>query len=430
MSKAIKNPIIIIPGLMGSIGGDMLPGIGEWRFGVARWVYEPLIKGLQQMGYRLNENLFVCFYDWRLRTNEASRLYLEPLITKVRGQYPEKKLDLICHSMGGLVARSYLQQEDRRGIVEALYMLGTPNRGSIDAYYFWTTGNVMKKDKRTFYNMTYRGYVWLISKLLKLPLGTKRLEELHQSFQGMQDLLPSEDYGYVLAYPDARGELKMLPRGYMKYHNPMLDALNKSKELLAQNTEEVTCLVGVGTETNSLLILDREMLIKESAELIIGSSTTLEGDGTVTRWSALVEGYHSMELRSTHQGLVKEFVAYYHQLFGLEAREAAEERESYVHLLFTSGIDLSLKKNDEIILSYINGRFQSNYEFIYEEFQQQLIWVALRDVPLGSYDAEVYNISKQSLQLLLMTETLEEELVQAEDELEKKQYYKISFEIN
>ncbi len=427
MSKT-KNPIIIIPGLMGSIGGDMLPGTGEWRFGVAKWVYDPLIKGLQQIGYRLNENLFVCFYDWRLSTTESARLYLAPLINKVKELYPEKKLNLICHSMGGLVARNYLQQENSRGLVEDIYMLGTPNKGSIDAYYFWTTGNVMKKDKRTFYNMTYRGYVWLISKLLRLPLGTERLEELHQCFRGMQDLLPSQDYGYVLAYPDAMGELKMLPRSYMKYHNPMLDALNKNKAALAENADAVTCLVGIGTATNSLLILDREMLMKEGAETLVGSSTTLEGDGTVTRWSATLEGYHNVELKSTHQGLVKEFIAYYHQLFNVAAMESSDPRESYIHLIFTTGVDLSLKRGDEVVLSYISGRFQSKYEFIFEAFQQ-LTWLALRHMPLGSYEAEVYNISKQNLQLLLMTELLEEELLQAEDEVEKKQYYKISFDI-
>jgi pimeloyl-ACP methyl ester carboxylesterase len=45
--------------------------------------------------------------------------------------------DLICHSMGGLVAREYVEGEGYRGGVERLILLGTPNRGSKWAGYRW-----------------------------------------------------------------------------------------------------------------------------------------------------------------------------------------------------------------------------------------------------------------------------------------------------
>jgi pimeloyl-ACP methyl ester carboxylesterase len=43
--------------------------------------------------------------------------------------------DLICHSMGGLVARTYIEGENYRGGIERLIMLGTPNRGTRWAAY-------------------------------------------------------------------------------------------------------------------------------------------------------------------------------------------------------------------------------------------------------------------------------------------------------
>lgn len=43
--------------------------------------------------------------------------------------------DLVCHSMGGLVAREYIEGEGYRGGVERLVMLGTPTSGSKWAAY-------------------------------------------------------------------------------------------------------------------------------------------------------------------------------------------------------------------------------------------------------------------------------------------------------
>jgi pimeloyl-ACP methyl ester carboxylesterase len=55
----------------------------------------------------------------------------------VREVFPEVKLDVIAHSMGGLVARDYIEGDDYAGGVEHLVMLGTPNAGSRWAAYRW-----------------------------------------------------------------------------------------------------------------------------------------------------------------------------------------------------------------------------------------------------------------------------------------------------
>jgi len=430
LRKASKNPIVIVPGMMGSIGGDMLPRIGEWRFGVAKWIYEPLIKGLQDIGYREKDNLFICFYDWRQKTSESSRLYLEPLMSMVKTKFPNKKIDLICHSMGGLVGRHYLQKEGNRGIVENFIMMGTPNKGAIDAYYFWTTGSLMKKDKKTFYNMTYKGYIWLISKLLGIPLGINRLEDLHRCFKGMEDLLPSEDFGFVLCYRENNQELRLLPRKYMKYHNLMLDALNKEKSKLAMNVDEVYSVVGIETVTNDLLILNKDKLLQGGIEEIIGSGTTLEGDGTVTKKSATLEGYNNVEIKGTHYSIVKSTLGVIYKLYGVEVADVVEIKENSLHILLSTHLDFSIKKDGKTILSYINGRLQAEYELMYEVFQQEFLWVAIRHIPIGSYDVEVFNITKQNLHFLLMTEGVDEELEELKGEVEKSKYYKIDFNIN
>src|SRR5690554_803883 len=94
---------------MGSMGNDIIEGIGNWSFGIARWVYDPFIKKLEEAGYTLNQDLYICYYDWRKNHSKINNNYLRPLIKKAKARHPNQKIDLVCHSMGGIVARTYIQ---------------------------------------------------------------------------------------------------------------------------------------------------------------------------------------------------------------------------------------------------------------------------------------------------------------------------------
>jgi triacylglycerol esterase/lipase EstA (alpha/beta hydrolase family) len=56
-------------------------------------------------------------------------------MTALREQFPEMRLDVIAHSMGGLVARRYIEGDDYAGGVDHLVLLGTPNLGTKWASY-------------------------------------------------------------------------------------------------------------------------------------------------------------------------------------------------------------------------------------------------------------------------------------------------------
>ena len=60
-----KLPIVLIPGLFGSLGDDIILGTGDLNFGMAEPLYRPLINNLEELGYKEGENLFIAFYDWR-----------------------------------------------------------------------------------------------------------------------------------------------------------------------------------------------------------------------------------------------------------------------------------------------------------------------------------------------------------------------------
>jgi pimeloyl-ACP methyl ester carboxylesterase len=51
-------------------------------------------------------------------------------VTDLRRAHPESRVDVIAHSMGGLVARAYVEGPDYAGGVDRLILVGTPNAGS------------------------------------------------------------------------------------------------------------------------------------------------------------------------------------------------------------------------------------------------------------------------------------------------------------
>jgi pimeloyl-ACP methyl ester carboxylesterase len=48
------------------------------------------------------------------------------------------RIDLVCHSLGGLVARVYLQELGGSRRVDRCVTLGTPHRGTYNSYWAWS----------------------------------------------------------------------------------------------------------------------------------------------------------------------------------------------------------------------------------------------------------------------------------------------------
>lgn len=94
-------------------------------------------------------------YDWR-QDNVLSAKKLAELIAQIRKDHnnPELKVDIIAHSMGGLIARYYLRygsvdildnkdftaNNAGENTVRRLALLGTPNLGSVGALHAFITG--------------------------------------------------------------------------------------------------------------------------------------------------------------------------------------------------------------------------------------------------------------------------------------------------
>lgn len=91
--------------------------------------YEGLIATLKRLGYRERETLFVFTYDWR-RSNIESAQALSGFIAEIGAP----KVDIIAHSMGGLVSLIYLHNYLGVHHINKIVFLGTPFLGSMNAF--------------------------------------------------------------------------------------------------------------------------------------------------------------------------------------------------------------------------------------------------------------------------------------------------------
>jgi hypothetical protein len=162
-----KVPILLLPGIMGSSTGKGGPyptlpkdaptawNSAEWGGRKTKGLHDPLglagwrdlIKDLEAepYGYELDVNLFAVPYDWRMDWDKAAEKYLGPAIAHAlekTGQGSDGKVNIIAHSMGGLLVRAHIQgSEQRKNQINKLAMVGTPNHGSANPYYMWFGGD-------------------------------------------------------------------------------------------------------------------------------------------------------------------------------------------------------------------------------------------------------------------------------------------------
>jgi len=126
------EPVIIIPGLLASLNLqvtllDKEDG-GSWGFvPPAKPLYRGLIERLENAGL----DVHVAHYDWRKTTSTTSANYLKKTIDDVISQTRATKVDLVAHSLGGLVARDYIQGPQFQHDVDQLITIGTPTKAQL-----------------------------------------------------------------------------------------------------------------------------------------------------------------------------------------------------------------------------------------------------------------------------------------------------------
>ncbi|MCD4705761.1 lamin tail domain-containing protein, partial [bacterium] len=285
--KKKKTPVIIIHGITGS-----------WYKQKKGWVLDPIMHTYDNLysaliweGYTPDKDLFNFSYDWG-KINIATAEYLKNKIDEVKIITNVDKVNLITHSMGGLVARQYIESNYKNDI-DKLIFLGTPHNGANRAYLMWegTTGFQEKE-----------GFILKLFFLLKAHACDLDLYDyIHMHVTSISELLPTYDY---LRDADT-GQLRDYPDNYPT--NSFLENLNSQ--------ENLDILINSGIEISNIVsdsdISTLDTLVVENSDddkkWEHGEPTSYEysaGDGTVLIKSAKgFMGDYSIVVNSDHSDL-------------------------------------------------------------------------------------------------------------------------------
>ena len=221
---SLPNPVIIIPGIMGSyllkddgsddevwmnltkmvfsrsdeyldyLGlsnggsgdenipvkvGDIVRSTGVPLY--TRHLFDYLIDEINNAGYIEGQDLFVFPYDWRSDIDKVS-IRLNEKIKEIKNVTGSGKVDLIAHSMGGLVVKKYLITNSDNSVSKFIDV-GTPHFGSPKSFQTLSYGET------------------------GIPILSKEIiRKISENMPSVYQLLPSEnyfdesntDYGYYI----------------------------------------------------------------------------------------------------------------------------------------------------------------------------------------------------------------------------------------
>jgi len=225
------DPVIIIPGILGSEQHN-----GEWIIDPILHTYDDLIATLDANGYTPEIDLFPFPYNWRKSNVETAEL-LKEKIDEVKEICECDKVDLVAHSMGGLVARQYIQSDVYEDDVDQLIFLGTPHLGAPKAYLMWEGGEVSPVndffdelvEKVLLHEAFEEGYITLFEYIRTEPI------------ESVRELLPTYDYVFD------GNNLRQYPDNYPQ--NVFLENLNNNLTQLLNSGVEIHNIVG---DTNAV----------------------------------------------------------------------------------------------------------------------------------------------------------------------------------
>lgn len=128
-------------------------------------------------------NLFIFAYDWR-KSNSENAVKLADYVQCIQRFYPETKVDIVAHSMGGLLARRYILDHPSNHNVRKMVTIASPFLGAPRMIDVLENGNFF--DVGPNFATTIRG--------LSLNSANSVFKRLIPYLKAPHELLPSEAY--------------------------------------------------------------------------------------------------------------------------------------------------------------------------------------------------------------------------------------------
>ncbi|MDV7143987.1 DNA/RNA non-specific endonuclease [Tropicimonas sp. TH_r6] len=333
-----KKTVFVLPGIMGSKlavkkGGDhnlvwfeptslALGHVSQLKYrpaddgvipaGVFWSAYGRLRLRLATKGYDVR---FVSF-DWRRPTDELGEIAHRQIAAD-----GDSNITVIAHSMGGLLARHIAARDKDTRQIDRVITIGTPNGGSYSPV------------------MVFRNAHTLVAQLGRLDqshTAEEIVRDVLRGFPGLVEMMPdpelrpTENFFDHVNWPDS----KMRPLA------AVLDAALEARRKLPPPDDRFHQIIGIGERTPVSTRTDGKSL---------SFLYSLDGDGTVPRDLAEIDGLPKTFVEDSHGGMLSNKAVYTAVLSLLQGKppKTRAERARYApQILFESLDDLSVSEDD------------------------------------------------------------------------------------
>jgi len=238
-------------------------------------IYRPFVERLEKAGYRQGSTLLIFDYDWRLSVFVNAQRLAAFIDEKVPGN---GSVDIVAHSMGGLIAHAYALEEGGSARIDRLITAATPWRGSVHVFQLledgWGAGNLITGG---------------LESVRRTILSFPATYELLPSYEGCCSRHSGSGKGFQAGNPAAWEALNW--EGVDRKALPDLATAQARQERLRQIVD-----TPMPETVEEVLIIGMDQRTPESYELHtrrghahFSIHTSWEGDGIVTRDSAQLE---------------------------------------------------------------------------------------------------------------------------------------------
>jgi pimeloyl-ACP methyl ester carboxylesterase len=344
-----RKPVILVPGIGASVNWDlMLGGVFPEKWTLMSHTYDGIVEALKAMGYREGKDLFVCYYDWRGNNAVSAENYLKPVIDKALSESGAYKVNIVAHSMGGLVARSYIQNAgyNDRNDVDNLILIGTPNKGSSDIYPVWEGGRIPKNWETRLVFIAYIDYL-RVKNFTYSPY-----QIIHDHIPSVKELMPVYNYLHPVDNPNL-----LYNYAQLKEINNLLPGLNSQIGLLNDKVKVIS-ISGNGYSTvNKIPFISAEeeapLWIDGKPEPIDPVRNDTSGDKRVLLSSSQIQSYFSKTLDFDHGDIVDQSETLVADLLGENLSEIhpSPEIRDEIDFWFASPVDVEIKDSDGKIIT-------------------------------------------------------------------------------